>query len=505
MNKRTLGAIAASGGLAILVAACGGGAPAPASGTPATAPPIAAQDPPVTIRLGIADPRGRQSEPAAVEFGERVAALSDGNITIEPIFDAGDGTNVGFETGVNEKVKRGDLELAISASRSWDLSGVSSLQALQAPFLIDSEALALAVAKSDIAMRALDGMSSAGVTGLAMWPEDLRHLFSFPNCEKDFRTPEGIAGSTILIIPSQVSRDVVAALGGVDYARDERGEDADACRLHGMEAGLVGQGLPLSTAVATGNAVLFPKYQVLVANADALARLSDGQQAIIRRAAAETQTDAFTRQPSEAKLAKAWCDGGGTVQLASVPQRAALVAAAAPVRTKLERDLLARELIADIDALKLTVAAKPFSTPCGPPVAESSLAPVDTTGFNATAIPDGIYRANLTQEDLLARGASPRFASMNWGVKTWTFAGNAVSLDQGENGGPPCYGTYEILPDKHLAFVTDRGGCGIDGDYLWRAEGDGITFLVIPRADWTALDNRDNASFFEGRVWSRID
>jgi TRAP-type C4-dicarboxylate transport system substrate-binding protein len=505
VNRHKLGAIVAGGGLAILVAACGDGAPAPASGTQATAPPIAAQDPPVTLRLGIADTRGRLSEPAAVDFVERVSALSEGNITIEPVFDAGEGGNLGFETGVNEKVKRGDLELGMTGARSWDLSGVSSLQALQAPFLIDSDALALAVAKSDISTRALDGMSSAGVAGLAMWPEDLRHLFSFPKCEKDFRTPEGIAGSTILVLPSKVSRDVVAALGGVDYPEDERGEDADACRLHGMESGLRGQGLPVTTAVTTGNVVLFPKYQVLVANADALSRLSDGQQAILRRAAEATQTDAFTRQPSEVKLAEAWCKGGGTVQLASVPQRAALVEAAASVRAALEQDPLARQLIADIVALKLTVDAKPFGTPCEPPVAEATLAPVDTTGFNATAIPDGVYRANLTQDDLLALGASPRFASMNWGVKTWTFAGNAVSLDQGENGGPPCYGSYEIIPGKHLAFVTDRGECGIDGYYLWRADGDGIRFLVIPVADWSVRDNQDNATFFEGRVWSRID
>ena len=80
--------------------------------------PIAGQDPPVTLNSGISDPRGRQSEEAALKFVERVAALSDGNISIEPTFGAGDGTNVGFETSVDELVKRGDVEFAMAGTSS---------------------------------------------------------------------------------------------------------------------------------------------------------------------------------------------------------------------------------------------------------------------------------------------------------------------------------------------------------------------------------------------------
>ena len=98
-----------------------------------------------------------------------------------------------------------------------------------------------------------------------------------------------------------------------------------------METGLMGIGLPVATAVSTGNVVLFPKYQVLTANAESLARLSERQRAIIRRSAKEMQTDAYARVPDEADLAATWCEGGGTVQLASPEQLAELVAATAPV------------------------------------------------------------------------------------------------------------------------------------------------------------------------------
>ena len=504
MNMRSLGQATALVTLIAVTAACGGGTPPSAAGTVGSAPPIEGNDPPVTLRLGIADPEGRQSEPAALKFVERVAALSNGNITIEPTFEAGDGTNVGFETSVDELVKRGDLEFGMSGARSWDKVGVTSLRALQAPFVIDSQALAVAVAKSDIATRAMEGMADAGVVGLALWPEDLRHLFSFPKCGKDFRTPAGIAGATILTIPSQVSQDVIAALGGLDFPDGDRGTESDACRLHGMEAGSAGVGLPVSSAVSTGNVVLFPKYQMLTANAAALARLSDGQRAIIRQAASETQVDAYTRAPDEANLAATWCAGGGTVQLASADQIAELTAATAPVIQSLERDALTKELIADIAALKATVAAKPFDSPCGPVVAQP-LPSVDTTGFVATMIPDGVYRTEITQEDLVAKGTSPEFAARNWGVKTWTFTGDTWKLDQGANGGDPCFGTYKSVAGDHLEFVTEGGGCGVEGWMLWRPDGVDDVVLLQPTGDDISFKDFTEITAFFDRVLTKID
>ena len=105
-------------------------------------------DPPVTLTLAVADGQGRQSEPAVNDLVARVSELSNGSVTIEPTFSAGDNTQNGFEEGVADLVKSGQFDLGMAATRAWDLAGVTSLQAFQAPFLIDNDALALAVARA---------------------------------------------------------------------------------------------------------------------------------------------------------------------------------------------------------------------------------------------------------------------------------------------------------------------------------------------------------------------
>ena len=122
-----------------------------------------AQDEAITLRLAVSDREGLpQIDPYVTEFIEQINTLSNGSITIEPIWRAGDDTEVGYEAGVVEHVIKGDLELGLAASRGWDNAGVTHLQALQAPFLIDNDALAEAVATSEIATKMLDSLSSAG-------------------------------------------------------------------------------------------------------------------------------------------------------------------------------------------------------------------------------------------------------------------------------------------------------------------------------------------------------
>jgi TRAP-type C4-dicarboxylate transport system substrate-binding protein len=63
----------------------------------------------ITLRLAVSDGGGRPSEPYVLEFIEQVKTISNGSITIEPIWQAGDDTSVGFESGVIEHVMKGDV------------------------------------------------------------------------------------------------------------------------------------------------------------------------------------------------------------------------------------------------------------------------------------------------------------------------------------------------------------------------------------------------------------
>jgi TRAP-type C4-dicarboxylate transport system substrate-binding protein len=460
-------------------------------------------DQPVTLQLVIADTQGRQSEPAAVFLTRRVSELSDGSITIVPTFGAG------LEQGVATLVESGTADLALSGTRAWDLAGVTSLQGLQAPFLIDNDALALAVAKSDIAARALSGMGH-GVTGLTIWPEDLRHLFAFPAGGRVFDTPTAVSGATILVIPSAASRSVLTALGGVlyDETQGDRVRDAESGVLQGMEAGLWGAGLPRRDGIVAGDVVLFPKYQGLVANDGSLARLSDHQREVLRQAVAEMQADAFTRQFTEAELAARRCADGGTVIQAGPEAVAAFVAATQPARDAMEQDPFTKQVIADITTLKAATPASPGAGTCVPVVAAASPSfPVsDTTGHVATTPPNGTYRVDLTLDGLVARGMARDSAARNAGTWTWTWTDGQWHAVH-ERTSERCSGSYASEGDAFIRFVTLDPvdlGCGMDSDVVWKLDGDqmSLIFLGSPYAT-TTHGWADERAFYE-QVWTRV-
>src|SRR5687767_10915321 len=95
-------------------------------------------DSPVQLRFAISDESGRPSEPHARAFIDEVAERSGGSVTLEPIWNAaGDD----FERGVARQLVAGDADIGLVAGRAWDEVDVTSLLALQTPFLITDDAL----------------------------------------------------------------------------------------------------------------------------------------------------------------------------------------------------------------------------------------------------------------------------------------------------------------------------------------------------------------------------
>jgi TRAP-type C4-dicarboxylate transport system substrate-binding protein len=101
------------------------------------------------MRLDTYDDTGTPSTPYILEFANQVTTLSGGSLTIEPTYAAG------TEQEVIQNELMGGYDLGLVASRAWDTESVTSFQALQAPFLITNDALAIAVATSDNARQIL--------------------------------------------------------------------------------------------------------------------------------------------------------------------------------------------------------------------------------------------------------------------------------------------------------------------------------------------------------------
>jgi TRAP-type C4-dicarboxylate transport system substrate-binding protein len=311
----------------------------------------------VTLRLAVADQGGRPSEPYVLEFIEQVKTLSNGSISIEPIWDAGEGTEAGFEAGVVQLVKGGQADLGLAGSRAFDLQGITSFQALQAPFLITNDALSKAVAMSEISTRMLNSLSAAELVGLTIWPEDLRHPFSVMP-DKAILAPQDFAGLTVRATSSGVTYTLMETLGATPMLGDDGYQGAES----GLRQGASLNGYP----TATGNVIFFAKYQVLFANGIAFEKLSEEQRAILREAAAATQAKAIAEHPSEVDAAIAWCADGGSIVLASEEQVAAFEAAAKPVFDMIAQDPMNADLIAAIRELKAKTEPAPGAEACAP-------------------------------------------------------------------------------------------------------------------------------------------
>ncbi len=207
-------------------------------------------DTPVTLRFAVSDSQDELSAPYVTAFVDEVARQSNGSVTLTPIWEAGGGLpqpgtgdlipdafGQGYEQTVAHMLVDGEADLALAASRAWDAVGITSLEALQAPFLIDNDALILAVATSPIADALLTSMSTVGVTGLAMWPEDLRHPVAFDACIPPITNVEQLRGLTIRAIPSGVTWDLLRTLGATPIGVNSFESLVATCRVDAAEFG----------------------------------------------------------------------------------------------------------------------------------------------------------------------------------------------------------------------------------------------------------------------------
>ena len=417
---------------AAALAGCGGGTKAGGSGAP------------VTLRIGTHDLQGGSPGAGHIEeYARRVAELSDGKLRIEPVWRAaGDGLD--WDQRVARLVVGGELDMGMIPSRAWDTEGVDSLRALNAPFLITTEGLLAQVLSGPLAADMLAGLDKAGVVGLALFPEGLRHPFGF---DGPLRGPDDYDGETIRSPTSRTAAAVFAALGAT--ANDEPPSPADQA---GMESSY-----PIDTqGTATGNVSFYPKANALVVNDDVFAGLDDEQRGILRKAAGQTRDWAIETIPDDAAGAKAYCDQGGSVVLASAAEVAALEKATASVYADLEDDPETKRAIDEIRSLKAGATAPAAPAPCGAPDTGGQAAGETVDAGEATAI-DGVYRAELTDDELVARGLSAEDAYNNAGLIRLTFDHGALVVSEENERWEDCHAVYSVSGSRLTLRMTGPG------------------------------------------------
>ena len=148
------------------------------------------------------------------------------------------------------------------------------MRALQAPFLIDSNALADAVLADPLAGEMLAGLDDVGLTGLALSFDSLRHPVGTTD---PLLEPADFDGAVIAMLPGATQQADYEALGA------EITHAVDAELTVGIEQGTI-QGrdgsmqVPVgaTTGPITGNAVIYLKAQAIVADSSDVRRPDAG-------------------------------------------------------------------------------------------------------------------------------------------------------------------------------------------------------------------------------------
>lgn len=326
--------------LAALVSGCNTGTVGDKAGS---------DEPPVELVLGSGDAEGGPGTEVMRNFASRVADRSEGRVTVKIVWNAaGDATNA--EGEIVRQVRDGELDLGFVGTRIWDGEGVRGLSALQAPFLIDDYAVLDAVLTSDLPQQMLAELPSVGMTGLGMYPDQLRHPLGFGAAFLSLRDFKGV---TLRVPNSHVSDAVMTALGAtpVHLSGEALAMAIESGDLAGAETS-IGNALSLPTgSYLTTDVTFYPKVFTLFAASNRYSSLSDEARSILESAAADTFTYVLGQDLERADI-DAFCALGGKLVAAPTHDVEALVAAAEPVTRSLEADPTVASYIERIRELK---------------------------------------------------------------------------------------------------------------------------------------------------------
>lgn len=489
--RSVLVSVVAAAALGVSATACGGGSDKSGGDAPTT-----------TLRLATMEGQGAPYTESVEEFARQVEELSDGSLRLQVVWNGADELLGGYgpraEQDVAALVQSGKLAAALIPARAWDELGVTSLQALQAPFLVSSEELVGQIVQSELAEEMLAGLDKAGVVGLTLIPEGLRHPVGFA---RPLVTPEDFAGAKIRAPLSKASYRLLETLAAtpVDICCDDFFQAVAGGEIDGAESAFaLGGDLP-RPGTFTANVTFYPKVNAIVVNDDAFGHLSDEHREILREAAAKTLSHALRNAPSEQERAAVYCRNGGTIAFASDADVAELERAAEPVYEALEADPQTKELIAQFRRMRAESSGARVPLPEGC-AATRSETPSASTGSGPSEFPEGVYRVERSAQYLIEKGMDPLFAHELAGIVTLTFE-NGRWRDHGQGiAEDDCVGPYSVEAGR-ISLRTDRAECGVPAGTL------------VMSARWTLEDGK--LRFFDvqtgrplewgSKPWTKID
>lgn len=298
---------------------------------------------------------------ALTVFVESVDRLSHGEVRINVVGAFGSYA-ADSEIQIVRAVAAGDLDLGSVGSNTFDSVGVTSLEALSAPLLIDSYALENAVLASPLADQLLEGIKRAGVTGLGMSPGH----FQLPIArDRALLDPADWQGVSFGSYPSVVQYKAIRALGArpVGAIGEGRGHALDTGEIQAFNLGFPGYGrgdYPTKAPYVSVNVRLWAGIGVTIGNSARVARLTAQQREWLQQAAAETETYAAGLDADEGDSIQSACDKGAHLESATATQLAAVRSAFDPLYAELRSDPETSRAIDQIQRLSSNTTPEPM-------------------------------------------------------------------------------------------------------------------------------------------------
>lgn len=324
---------------------------------------------PVTLTIGTADGLDSPYNRYVEEFARQVEERSGRSLRVE--IDSHQYVHSGTERLIARKVLDGTIDLAHVPNRAFEVVGVDRLQALQAPYLIDTPEVADAVLASDITTAMLTDLREDGYEVLGGYTEGIRRPAGYLRPLTDAADFDGLH---LRASHTKTSLALFDALGVHPEAGSSYTVGASGARISGAETAFLWHGLLPRGSIITANVGFFPKYNFFVMSTARYDGLGDAQRRILRDAARAASEHAAATRDTESELAEEFCKGGGEVVLADTAALESLDAAAAPLLADMRGDPRLASDLAEIEALAEKVRSEPFEMPdwCGPPSGDAA-------------------------------------------------------------------------------------------------------------------------------------
>ena len=288
------------------------------------------------FRLGLITPAGHSWNRAALQFGEALKKETDGRLSVT-VFHSG---QLGNETAMMQQLQSGALDMGwIQAAELG--SRVSSVAAINAPYLVRSTPAVAKLVKTPAALKLLEVLPrETGTIGLGWGITGMRAVFA----TKDISAPTDLKGMKLRVVGSPLFSDIFTALG----ANPTQMSWADA--QPALSSGAVdGQENPMSVFTAAKMHTIGQKHVtmwgyvadplVFVVNKEVWASWTPADQAIVRQAAIDAGKEeiAIARKgliEADKPLLKEIAALGVTITELTPAEREAFVKATRPVYDK---------------------------------------------------------------------------------------------------------------------------------------------------------------------------